>query len=214
MTDLIAAAMPARPHYDDAPKTFMDLDGHGWAYYDAYVAWCRACTTKKKLDKTTFDRDYYDGKVQITESRDPALQPDTKMAEGCCSAVSPCSHQQRSPNTLCNACAAAKQHGISNQASAASGLAGVNLSATLAERKTQHGDFTDHARCAVALKTVFDTEVRARIQRGQDDLTPTQLEAAHMILHKLARIVAGDANHLDHWHDIAGYATITAERIK
>lgn len=27
-----------------------------------------------------------------------------KMAEGCCSAISPCSHQQKSPFTICNHC--------------------------------------------------------------------------------------------------------------
>lgn len=29
-----------------------------------------------------------------------------------------------------------------------------------------------------------------------------------MILHKIARIMNGDPDHIDHWHDIAGYATL------
>ena len=34
-----------------------------------------------------------------------------------------------------------------------------------------------------------------------------------MIVHKIARILAGDPNHADHWHDIAGYAILVEERI-
>ena len=29
-----------------------------------------------------------------------------------------------------------------------------------------------------------------------------------MIVHKIGRILAGNPNHSDHWHDIAGYATL------
>ena len=33
-------------------------------------------------------------------------------------------------------------------------------------------------------------------------------EALDMIFHKIARILNGDPNYADSWHDIAGYATL------
>jgi len=35
-----------------------------------------------------------------------------------------------------------------------------------------------------------------------------------MIFSKIARILNGDPNHLDSWTDIAGYATLVADRLQ
>ena len=78
----------------------------------------------------------------------------------------------------------------------------------LADRRITHGSFNDHARCTQNLKAVMDNEIYRRAERGQPPLTDTQAEAVAMILHKLGRIVAGDAFFIDHWDDIAGYAEI------
>jgi hypothetical protein len=78
----------------------------------------------------------------------------------------------------------------------------------VASRTVTHGDFTDHARCTQHLKLTIDLEVAARHDRGQPPLSPTQRESVDMILHKIGRIVAGDASFQDHWDDIAGYARI------
>jgi hypothetical protein len=172
----------ARPSYLEALKLFTDPDGFYWSSYTSYIAWCRACTPKKRPDKLQFDRDYYNGNVHIAESRDPQLQASVYVD---------LSLQPPNPATQPD-----------------------RLQATLAERKTQHGDFTDHAYCSQSLKIVLRDHLAARPSRGQPDLSHEQHEALEMILHKIGRIVAGDANHLDHWHDIAGYATIAAERIK
>jgi hypothetical protein len=40
-----------------------------------------------------------------------------------------------------------------------------------------------------------------------------QALALQMIVQKLARIANGDPDHLDSWLDIAGYATLVAERL-
>ena len=45
-------------------------------------------------------------------------------------------------------------------------------------------------------------------------LAPDQQEAMELIFHKLARIVNGDPDHIDNWKDIAGYATLVADRIE
>ena len=81
------------------------------------------------------------------------------------------------------------------------------LDVMLAARAKRHGDFRDHARFAQGLKRVLQVEVQY-IQ-----LPAMHREAIEMILHKIARIVAGDPNYHDHWDDIAGYARITRERL-
>jgi hypothetical protein len=35
-----------------------------------------------------------------------------------------------------------------------------------------------------------------------------------MICHKMARIMNGDPNYSDSWHDIAGYAKLVADRLE
>jgi hypothetical protein len=35
-----------------------------------------------------------------------------------------------------------------------------------------------------------------------------------MIMHKVARILNGDPNYADNWIDIAGYATLVADRLE
>jgi hypothetical protein len=41
-----------------------------------------------------------------------------------------------------------------------------------------------------------------------------QRESLDMIAHKIARILNGNPNVHDHWHDIAGYATLVANDLK
>ena len=79
----------------------------------------------------------------------------------------------------------------------------TDLSTVLVARTASHGDFADHARITQALKREI----------GAKPLTDVQREALEMILHKIGRILAGDPNHKDHWVDIAGYATLVADRV-
>ena len=83
-----------------------------------------------------------------------------------------------------------------------------NTVALVTERSKTHGRFEDHARVTQKLKRVVYEEAVAREERGQPYLTEMQRESIEMILHKIGRIVAGDANYPDHWDDIAGYAKI------
>lgn len=83
-----------------------------------------------------------------------------------------------------------------------------SLDKIVTERKSQHGDFDDHARIAQDLKAVMRREI------GWQRLTKTQQEGLEMIAHKQARILAGNPNYPDHWVDIEGYARITRERLK
>ena len=76
------------------------------------------------------------------------------------------------------------------------------VDSTLAERGNRYGKFSGHATIAQILK--HDLHRFA----GWEKLNPSQAEALDMIAHKIARILNGDPNYADSWHDIAGYATL------
>lgn len=78
---------------------------------------------------------------------------------------------------------------------------------TLDERGAHYGDFTTHASIAQSLKNIMTGTT------GWSRLSPNQREALDMIQHKVARILNGDPNYADSWHDIAGYATLAEERV-
>jgi UDP-N-acetylmuramoylalanine-D-glutamate ligase len=82
----------------------------------------------------------------------------------------------------------------------------MTIQKTLKERQKTHGNFITHALIAQSLKDVMR-------DHGVNELAPDQVEALEMIAHKIARILNGNPNHHDHWHDIAGYATLVTERL-
>ena len=61
----------------------------------------------------------------------------------------------------------------------------------------------------MGLKQVMEAELDIRCKT----LAPDQTEALHMIAHKIGRIINGDADYVDSWHDIAGYAQLVANRL-
>lgn len=87
-----------------------------------------------------------------------------------------------------------------------------NITELLAERGKTHGDFADHARATQRLKHVLASEYDERQKRGQLPLTNEQRESLDMIVHKIGRILAGDASFADHWDDIAGYAKLCGSK--
>lgn len=82
------------------------------------------------------------------------------------------------------------------------------VSQILDERKKTHGEYATHARMAQDLKNVV------RNSPNTSRLSDAQMEGLDMILHKVARILNGDPNHVDHWDDIAGYATLVSRELK
>jgi len=81
------------------------------------------------------------------------------------------------------------------------------LSDVLEERGKRYGPFTGHAELTQSIKTVM------KARRGWTHLENDQIEALEMIAHKIGRIINGDPNHADSWVDIAGYATLVANRL-
>lgn len=80
----------------------------------------------------------------------------------------------------------------------------------LDDRHETYGYFINQATVSQEFKKILFHELAAR----NKDLAPDQIEAIEMILHKIARIVNGDEDHIDSWHDISGYATLVADRLK
>lgn len=76
----------------------------------------------------------------------------------------------------------------------------------LADREKTHGDYGSHAAITQALKDIMRSQV------SWDSLPENQRETLEMIAHKIGRILAGDPDFRDHWADIAGYATLSADR--
>ena len=83
-----------------------------------------------------------------------------------------------------------------------------DLEQTLLERGKRYGNFADHAAVTQELKKLATRHLAPRPPLAWD-----QLEALDMIFHKIGRIIAGDPNYADSWHDIAGYAKLVEDRL-
>lgn len=83
-----------------------------------------------------------------------------------------------------------------------------NIDDTLAERGERYGKFEDHASLSQSIKRAMYGG--RQWQRLADD----QREALEMVAHKVARILNGDPNYHDSWHDIIGYIRLVEERLK
>ena len=80
-----------------------------------------------------------------------------------------------------------------------------SINETLEIRGTSHGNFSDNAAASQALKIAILTHATS-------PLNPLHFEALDMICHKISRIICGDPDFKDHWHDIAGYSKLVADR--
>lgn len=98
------------------------------------------------------------------------------------------------------------------------------VESTLNERGARYGDFTDHARIAQALQDVMRKHKARQIPQPKADdemdwftpwdlLTPIAKQALTVIADKIARILNGDPNYADNWHDIQGYAKLVEDRL-
>jgi hypothetical protein len=83
----------------------------------------------------------------------------------------------------------------------------MTIEKTLKQRQKTHGEFATHAKISQQLKAVL-------WEHDFQELDADQIEALEMICHKIARVLNGDPSHHDHWHDIAGYATLVGDRLK
>jgi len=85
----------------------------------------------------------------------------------------------------------------------------LGLDSTLNERGNRYGNFVGHAQITQELKTIISWHLKNR----EKILQPDQQEALDMICHKIGRIINGDPDYADSWHDIAGYASLVDKRL-
>jgi hypothetical protein len=84
----------------------------------------------------------------------------------------------------------------------------TGIDATLDERGSRYGKFTGHAEITQRLKDAM------RASPKWSQLKPDQAEALEMVQHKIGRILNGDPDYHDSWHDIVGYAKLVADRLE
>lgn len=83
-----------------------------------------------------------------------------------------------------------------------------NIDTTLEERGSRYGDFCGHAEITQGLKEVMQATPNWAML--EDD----QKEALEMTAHKIGRILNGDPNYRDSWHDIVGYIRLVDQRLE
>lgn len=76
------------------------------------------------------------------------------------------------------------------------------IEATLKQRGSVHGDYGVQSQ-------MHDDLLSCMMKQPSFlNLKPQHRQALNIIAMKMSRILSGDAEHIDHWHDIAGYATL------
>jgi hypothetical protein len=86
----------------------------------------------------------------------------------------------------------------------------VDVDETLDTRALSYGKFKDGAALMQGIKRQMANHAQKHDKTFADD----QWEALEMIVHKIGRIVNGNPDKVDHWDDIAGYATLVSDRLK
>lgn len=78
---------------------------------------------------------------------------------------------------------------------------------TLMQRGERYGKFPEHARITQNIKrAMVDTP-------NWGLLTDDKKEALEMLAHKIGRILNGDSEYKDSWHDITGYAKLVEDSL-
>lgn len=86
----------------------------------------------------------------------------------------------------------------------------TEVDAILDSRAKDYGKFIEGAEIMQMLKRL----VHNYIEKRGTPLAFDQREAIDMIIHKLGRIINGNPDKVDSWRDVAGYATLVADRLE
>lgn len=79
---------------------------------------------------------------------------------------------------------------------------------TLEERGKRYGNYLEQTKISKRIKDVMlDNDNFWAMEVDQQD-------SLEMIAVKISRIINGDPDYSDNWRDIAGYATLVAERLE
>ena len=78
---------------------------------------------------------------------------------------------------------------------------------TLNERGERYGNYSNVAGTTQQLMAIVESGA------NYEHLNAEQKTSLFMICNKMARIVNGDFNFIESWHDIAGYATLVEQEL-
>ncbi|MFL0802569.1 MAG: DUF6378 domain-containing protein [Agarilytica sp.] len=88
-------------------------------------------------------------------------------------------------------------------------MAGLQtIESTLQERETRYGDFKSHAEITQSIKKAMYNSP------NWIALSADKKEALEMVAHKIGRILNGDPEYHDSWHDIIGYTKLVEETLE
>lgn len=80
-----------------------------------------------------------------------------------------------------------------------------SIESTLSERGNRYGSFAEHARITQNIKRAMQDSP------NWETLSDDKKESLEMLAHKIGRILNGDPEYKDSWHDIVGYAMLVDE---
>lgn len=84
----------------------------------------------------------------------------------------------------------------------------TDINATLAQRNTTHGDYREQAAFAQQFKRMM------RAGRNWERLDFYQAQSLEAFADKISRVLCGDFNEVDHFRDVAGYATLVVRELE
>jgi hypothetical protein len=84
----------------------------------------------------------------------------------------------------------------------------TDIASTLAERGGRYGSFEGQARICQSIKRAFADSP------NWTTLADDQRECLDMLANKIGRILNGDPDYHDSWHDIIGYTKLVADRLE
>ena len=82
-----------------------------------------------------------------------------------------------------------------------------DIDETLAQRNSTYGEFDEHARITQNIKRAFNDSP------NWSSLSDDKKESLEMVAHKIGRILNGDPEYKDSWHDIIGYTKLIESKL-
>ena len=84
----------------------------------------------------------------------------------------------------------------------------MSIDDTLQERGSRYGAFPSHASITQGIKREM------QVSPNWFSLPDYMRESLEMVAHKIGRILNGDPNYTDSWHDIIGYVRLVEQELE
>ena len=84
----------------------------------------------------------------------------------------------------------------------------MSIEKTLEERANRYGEFKEHARITQNIKRAMADSP------NWEGISDDKKECLEMIAHKVGRILNGDPEYHDSYHDIIGYTKLVADTLE